>query len=171
VYYLFLATIEGQTMEPKDLASIAISIIAALISLASIIIASRLVKKQASVQAWITNHQLLNTTAGMLIANQDLLKILGIEPEEIAKDGITPSEIVFIITSLDASSARQTISGNRRVTLTEFRKNFLRNDKVRTAWKKYLKDKTFDSSPWTEAVDAYIADFESTENASQTKKA
>jgi hypothetical protein len=158
-------------MESKDLWAVAISVISVGISVVSIMIAIRSVKKQTNIQAWITNHQLLNRAAGMLIADHGLLKILGIEPEEIMRDGITPSEIVFINISLDASSAMHRISGNKRVILTEYRKNFLRNAKVRTAWRKYLKNRTFSPSPWTEAVDAYIADFESTENASQTKKA
>jgi|HubBroStandDraft_6_1064221.scaffolds.fasta_scaffold734613_2 hypothetical protein len=147
-------------LEPKDYATIAISITSVVISVASIMIAIRSAKKQTYTQAWITNLQLLNRATGMLIADHDLLKIIGIEPEEIMKDGITPSEIVFINASLDASEAMYLISGDK--SITEFRKNFLRNVKVRTAWKKYLKNKAFSPSSWSEAVDAYIADFEST---------
>ena len=178
-------------MEPKDLASLAISIISAVISVCSLMTAARsaekqrnlqawitekqtnmqarLTEKQMNTQAWITNLQLLNSTAGMLIANHDLLKILGIEPDKIMKDGITPSEIVFINASLDASEAMYLVSGDK--SITEYRKNFLRNDKVRTAWKKYLRNKTFSPSPWSEAVDACVADIESAENESNTAKA
>jgi len=140
-----------------------------VISVASIMIAIRSAKKQTNTQAWITNLQLLNRATGMLIADHGLLKIIGIEPEEIMKDGISPSEIVFINASLDASEAMYLISGDK--SITEFRKNFLRNAKVRTAWKKYLKNKAFSPSPWADAVDKYITNFESKGNAPQTKEA
>jgi hypothetical protein len=126
-------------------------------------------KKQTNMQGWITNLQLLNGTTGMLFADHDLLKILGIEPEEIMRDGITPSEIIFINASLDASEAMYLVSRDK--SMTEYRKSFLRNAKVRMAWKKYLKKRLFSPSPWTKTVDDYIADFESAENGSQTKEA
>ncbi len=97
----------------------------------------------------------------MLIQDHSLLRIFGIEPDEVIKDGITLSELIFINTSLDASGAMEKVRGEHPVTLTEYRKNFLKNRKVRTVWKKYLRTKTFSPSQFTKAVDAYIAEFES----------
>jgi len=115
---------------------------------------------------WVTNHDLLNRARGMLIADPSLLSLLGIDPNEVIKDGITPSELIYIDTSMDASSAMHRVSG-KQLILTEYRKNFIRNQKVRTAWKKYLRDKTFSPSPFTKAVDNYIAELESCEGSSR----
>lgn len=97
----------------------------------------------------------------MLIADHSLLGILGIDSHELVRDGITPAELIYINTSLDASSVMHRITGDNPVVLTEYRQHFLRNAKVRTAWKKYLRNRTFNPSPFTKAVDTYIAEVES----------
>ncbi len=153
-------------MDTKDLLSLAISITSACISIASVIIARVALSRQREAQMWVTNYDLLNRARGMLIADPSLLSLLGIDPNEVIKDGITPSELIYIEASMDASSAMHRVSG-KQLTLTEYRKHFIRNQKVRIAWKKYLRDKTFSPSLFTKAVDDYIAKFESCEGASR----
>jgi hypothetical protein len=96
----------------------------------------------------------------MLMQDHNLLHILGSNPDDLAKDGIAPGELIFINASMDASHALYRISGKRRAVLSEYRKHFLQNDKVRRVWKKYLREGLFNKTPWTHAVDAYITEFE-----------
>ncbi len=111
-------------------------------------------------QGWIANHDLLNRANAMLVQDHSLLGILGIEPEELVKDGITPEELIFIHASMDAGHAFYRISGERYSIITGYRKNFIENPKVRLVWKKYLRDRLFGENAWTNAVDDYIAEFE-----------
>jgi len=96
----------------------------------------------------------------MLIDDHSLIEIYGIKVDDVLRDGISTNELIFIDTSLDASSAHFRISGEKECILTDYRKNFLKNSKVRTVWKKYLRNKTYSPSPWTIAVDNYIAAYE-----------
>jgi hypothetical protein len=99
---------------------------------------------------------LLARTEGMFIVNPELFQLHGIQFDELAKDGISVEELIYINCNFDAGSAYHKISGEKQVVLTSYRKNFIRNAKVRKAWKKYLRDKMFSPSPFVDAVDAYI---------------
>jgi hypothetical protein len=93
-----------------------------------------------------------------------LLEILGIDLNAVARDGLSPKELVFINTHLDASSVLYRISGEKKPKLTEYRKNFLRHPKVRLAWRNYLKARTQNPGPWMDAVDAYVKQIEAGPN-------
>jgi len=132
----------------------------AFISLASVVTLRRTLHAQRIMHSWIVNHDLRSRASGQLISDTNLLRILGIDPDELAKDGISPTELVYINMSLDASSAFYSVSTVKAVELTHFRKNFFKNGKVRLAWKKYLRETQFNESPWRLAVDEYIDKFE-----------
>ena len=146
-------------MDLKDNISLLISILSACTAVVSVIVSRRAIEKQRYVQSWLTNYDLLNRTTNMLLQDHSLLRLLGIEPDELIKDGVTPDELIFINASMDASHALYRIGGGQYNVLSEYRKNFLKNDKVRRVWKKYLRN-LFNKTPWTEAVDAYIVEFE-----------
>ncbi len=147
-------------MEMKDNITLLISISSACAAVLSVIFSKLALERQRYMQGWIANHDLLNRTNVMVMQDHSLLRILGIEPDELIKDGITPDELIFIHASLDAGHAFYRISGARYSVITGYRRNFLENPKVRLAWKKYLRDKLFGQSAWTKAVDAFIAEFE-----------
>jgi hypothetical protein len=147
-------------MDMKDNISLLISVSSACAAVLSVIFSKLTLNRQRYMQGWIANHDLLNRTTAMLVQDHSLLLILGIDPEELIKDGITPEELIFIHASLDAGHAFYRISGERYSIITGYRKNFLENLKVRLVWKKYLRDKLFGDTAWTKAVDAYIAEFE-----------
>jgi hypothetical protein len=148
-------------MDMKENITLLISILSACAAVLSVIFSKLALERQRYMQGWIANHDLLNRTNAMLMQDHSLLGILGIEPDELLKDGITPDELIFIHASMDAGHAFYRISGERYSIITGYRKNFLENPKVRLAWKKYLRDRLFGQTPWTKAVDAYIAEFES----------
>jgi hypothetical protein len=105
------------------------------------------------------NQDLLNNINNMLIVDPSLFRILGIEPDSVKADGITMSELTYIFAQLNASLAYHFTLGKRSVEFTEARKHFLQNEKVRLAWRKYLRT-AFVGSAWADAVDAYISELE-----------
>jgi hypothetical protein len=56
----------------------------------------------------------------------------------------------------EAGDLYYSIKGEHKVALRPYRKITLQNPKVRLAWRKYLDNKVFHSSPFTEAVNKYI---------------
>jgi hypothetical protein len=55
-------------------------------------------ERQRYMQGWIANHDLLNRTNSMVMQDHSLLRILGIEPDELIKDGVTPDELMPVWT-------------------------------------------------------------------------
>src|SRR5215471_3528480 len=157
-------------METKDVVSLAISLISAFISVISVIIAIRAIDKQRAAQSFVSNQDLLNRANTLLTAHQDLWRLWGIEPDDVIRDGITMSEFTYIFASLNASVAHYLISGKRHAELSDERRLFLRNPKVRLAWKRHLRNTIFSTtSSWTKAVDTYINDLESKTEMSPAK--
>ncbi len=148
-------------MDVKDIVSLAISVLSGCAAIAAVIISRATIAKQREMQKWIVHHDLLNRADGMLMDDPSLLRVMGIEPSEVMKNGLTPQELIFINAHLNASLAMTRVTGEKNVILLEQRKSFLCNEKVRVAWKKYLRNRTFSESPWSKAVDAYIAGIES----------
>jgi hypothetical protein len=145
-------------MEIRDVAS-ACSVIVAI---GAALLAWEAIRRQTRTQKWLANHQILMKTIDMTIDDPSLLDILGIDLDAVARDGLSAKELVFINTHLDASSVLYRISGEKP-KLTEYRKNFLRNPKVRLAWRNYLKGRTQNPGPWMDAVDAYVKQIEADE--------
>lgn len=143
-------------MEIRDVASLC----SVIVAIGAALVAWVAIRRQTRTQMWLANHQLLMTTSDMIIEDPKLLDMLGIDLKKVEEDGLTPKELIFINTHLDASSVLHRISGEKRPKLTEYRKNFLRHPKVRLAWHNHLRGRTTNPGPWTDAVDAYLKEFE-----------
>jgi hypothetical protein len=154
---LTLANIGARGMDTKDIITMAISATSATISVISVLIAFRSMKRQREAQSFVVNQDILNKINNMLIADPSLFLIFGIQPSLVEKDGITMSELTYIFAQLNASSTFHQIRGKQHIELTVPRKQFLQNEKVRLAWKKYLRKHMFPESGWPDVVDAYIA--------------
>ena len=158
-------------MDVKDIVSLAISVLSGSAAIAAVIISRASIAKQREMQKWIVHHDLLNQADGMLMEDPALLRVMGVEPSEVSKSGLTPQELIFINAHLNASLAMTRVTGEKNVILLEQRKSFLCNEKVRVAWKKYLRNRTFSKSPWSKAVDAHIAEIEAAGEMSNAKPA
>jgi len=157
-------------METKDIVALLINVLSVFAAVAAVIIARRAVGSQHHVQGWAVNHALLMRAAEFLVTNPELLQLHGITTENLSQDGISIEEFVYTYMNLDAGAALYKISGDKDVTLTQFRKNFIRNPKVRTMWKKYLRENLFSSTPFSLAVDAYLAEVESAQQCDEPER-
>lgn len=147
-------------MIEKDTLGLIISLISAGIATYAAIISKIAVQRQLHATKWSTNQDLLTRAREMLISNPELLTLHSIDPNELANYGITCEELVYIMHHIGAGSTFHRISGDKEIELTPFRKKFFENQKVRLAWKKYLRDNY--SNPWaySKAIDNYIATLE-----------
>ena len=80
-------------MDIKDIASLAISVLSGCAAIAAVIISRVSIAKQREMQKWIVHHDLLNRADGMLMDDPSLLRVMGIEPGELSKNGLTPLEL------------------------------------------------------------------------------
>ncbi len=144
-------------MELKDVLALVIALLSACVYVYAAFIARQSVHYMRHTQKWLANHQLLDRAREMVIENPDLLRMHGISLDELSKDGVSPQEFLYIEAQLDAASALSNIGGDHVVELTEFRKRFLENPKVQIVWKKYLRGRMFNVTPFSKAVDECIA--------------
>ncbi len=158
-------------METKDVVTLVISILSTLAAVAAVVFARRAVDSQHHVQAWAVNHALLLRAAEFLVNKPELLSLHGVTAEKLSDDGISVEEFVYIYIHLDAGAAHYRITDDKDVELTLFRKNFIRNPKVRTMWKKYLRENLFSSTPFSLAVDDYIAEIETAQQSAPADSA
>jgi hypothetical protein len=114
------------------------------------------ITQQLNTQKIVANHTLLTKSYDMINSSPELLIILGTSKEKLASDGISVEEFVFILNHFNAGTVYYQITGEKKVKLTEVRKNFLKNDKVQFVWANYLNGKFFNIGPWSKAVDEYI---------------
>ena len=147
-------------MTTNDIITVAISATSAAISVVSVLVALRSIKRQREAQTWAANQSMIIDVNRMLKDDPNLFRILGIEPDDVLKDGITMSELTFIYLQLNISSGIHFVRGSGDNELTFRNKQFLQNAKVCLAWRKYLRNNVFTKSRWSNAVDAYIAELE-----------
>lgn len=147
-------------MEAKDVAALIVWTLSACAGVAAAIVARSAVSTNRQIQKWIVNHDLLDRSRDMLIAHPDLLHLHGITPETLLEDGLSLEEIIYVNLHFDAGGAFYRIGGDRSVELTEVRKNFIRNERVRFIWKKHLRGRLFNDTPYSRAIDAYISELE-----------
>ena len=153
-------------VDAKDILSLVISLGSAAVATVAVLLSRTALNSQRHMQKWIVNHDLIARSDAMIINNNDLLTLHGIDQQKVLRDGITIIELLYICENLSASSAMINVSNDKLVTLSDYRKNFLQSDKLQIAWTKYLRGKMFSTTPWSIAVDKYIAELQ--ENKSNT---
>jgi hypothetical protein len=161
----FNASYLGCDVDIKESISIIISVFSACTAIISVIMARMAINNQRHMQGLLANHDLLSRTTNLLMQDHNLLRILGVDPKDLHENGITPEEFIFVNASMDAGHAMYRLTGKMKPEITDFRKHFLRDNKVRKIWKSYLRCKIFNKSPWTEAVDKYISEYEAEQSS------
>lgn len=133
------------------------AIISTIIAIVTIRMAVASIRRQGRTQGLLLSYDLQSRLFEMMRQDPALLEILGIDINELKKDGVRPEEFIFIDASLSTSHALYRINEQNRIELSSARRSFLKNVKVRTVWEKYLRNKLFGETTWAEAIDAHIA--------------
>jgi hypothetical protein len=147
-------------IELKDSIFLVIGIVSVIAAVTSALSARRAVRNQNEIQSWIINYTLISKTNEILIRNHNLLNLLGIDAEELASDGITPEELIYVDANMSAGHILYRVGWQKRPELTGYRKRLLNNNKVRLIWKKYLSGRLFNDTAWTRLIDRYVSEQE-----------
>ena len=94
-------------MEIRDV----VSVLSVMVALVAAGLAWEAISRQTRTQKWLANHQILMKANDMIIQDNNLIEILGIDLEAVVRDGLSVKELVFINTHLDASSVLWRIAG------------------------------------------------------------
>ena len=119
-------------------------------------LAWKAIRRQSHALKWRANHDFHAAACNLLASKPKILELHGIDPAELDRDGLSCDELIYVCLHFDAGDALYEIGGDKRVKLTPYRKYFLSNPKVRMMWKKYLRDRFFNPTPYAAAIDAYI---------------
>lgn len=148
-------------MNVRDIASLIVSILAASIAAYAAFYTRHAMRSQRTAEMWSANHEFLARLYALLLRNPELLELHGFTCDDLAQDGVSLAEFVYIYLHMDAGSALYHIGAVKKATLTEVRKQFIRDRKVRVVWQNYLRGRFFSSShPYSRAVEVYIAEVE-----------
>ena len=70
---------------------------------------------------------------------------------------VTHTELLYLIESFSAGDLFHRIDSGKSITLGYYRENLLGNKKVQKVWEKIIKRRFLSDSPFSKAVDNFIA--------------
>ncbi len=135
-------------MDIISIASASIAIIAAIISIWSLYEQRRVSKLNA-------NIAFLNVGHNQLLNNPSLLELHNIGSSDLEECMLTADEFVYILNSFYAGQGYYFIEKTKNIHLSEYRRNLLRNAKVKMAWIKLIRNKMFAESSYSKAIDHF----------------
>ena len=128
----------------------------AAVSFASALIAFTAVMGQRNVSKHSSNLERLTKATDLIPRDPELLGLHGISQQELRADGISETELIYLLYLFEAGDLYYTIEGSKNVELRPYRKVMLDQPKVRLIWCKYLNKKLFHDSAFSRAVNSYI---------------
>jgi hypothetical protein len=153
-------------VDSAAVSSLVVSALSLVVSVVSAVVAVHAMRTTTRIAAKATNLQLHNFGDEICRANPALYEFHGITLADLTREGVSPDELSYVVHSFDAAQAYHEMRSASKVTLSEYRRNMLLHPKVRKIWKLFVVGKTLNPSPFTEAVDRYIAEVERTASAS-----
>jgi hypothetical protein len=158
-------------MDPVAIVSLVMSGFSLLVGVASACVAVLAVRTSKRIAMQATTLQLHNFADQICHANPGLYELHGITTADLAREGVTPQELSYVVHSFDAGEAYYRIQNPSKVELTEYRCQMLRHPKVRKIWKAFIVGKTMSRSRFSAAVDEHIADLERKATSAQPSDA
>ena len=147
--------------------SLIISGISLVVAIVSATLAYVSVREQQRLSTNITSFSQLASAELLMEKNSDLLKLHNVDPQVLLDNEVTPSELVYVVQSFSAAEFYHRLGRDSVVTLTDYRKNLLKNHKVQMIWKKFVQGRFVACGPFSEAVDDFISNQRSETSSSQ----
>ena len=132
-----------------------ISAISAIVALSGAIITYYLVLEQKRISKFQTSYSMIIEVEKMLYDNKELLRLHNITDEDLKACNLTHKELTYILLSFDSAQVYHLIGNSRKTDISQYRQNFLDNEKVKTAWHKIIRPKMIKTSTFTKYVDHY----------------
>lgn len=129
--------------------------ISLFIAILALIIAFFTFKENGRVQRILANQTYLSDVELKMLDNPELLTLHNVDKELLNDCDINATELVYIITNLNAAAVFYRLKAKDIKGFSEYRKNFLDNPKVKKAWENIIKNKFISNKKFIEAIDKY----------------
>jgi hypothetical protein len=133
-----------------------ISYIAIAISIFSLIFAWRSIKEQRRASKNSAAYTYLVSAESMMERHPDLFELHNINSEILEECEITPIELLYLMQSFTSADLYHRIERDKKVQLSDYRKNLLSNPKVQKAWSAIIRHKLVSDSLFSIEVDKFI---------------
>ena len=136
------------------------SVVAAVISLCAAYFARKTLEANILVSRNTALVAQTDTNEQRLHDFPKLLKLYDIEETSLQNDGLEPIELLYIWSDLRQGEIfhRMDKYKNENSMISDYRGAFLRNDKVRVAFNKYIYRRLMSDSPYIKEVKRYLDD-------------
>lgn len=138
--------------------TLVISVLSTLISIAAVIIAVRSAKEQKRISKTTIHYNQILEVHKLIMSNPSLLEFHGVSQAVLNQIGITPTEFIYVMLSLEASQVYYEIENKDIINPADFslyRKTFLSNEKVKSVWQTIYRDSMTDQDHFTKAIDRF----------------
>lgn len=138
--------------------AVLIALVSALISLFSVYFARKTLEANVCVCRNATLVTYTATNEQKLLSTPKLLELYGIDESSLRSDGMEPTELLYIWCDLRQGEIYHRMDDfkNPETFITDYRGNFLKNNKVRLAFNKYIYRKLMTDSPYITKVKEYL---------------
>lgn len=121
-----------------EIISLGVAVVALLISAGATVIAGLALKEQVRITRITANYSAITTADSLLVKHPELLDLYGIDRELMEKHGVQAIEVLYLAESFHAAELYHRIQNSKSIYLSDYRKNMLRNEKVRKAWEHFI---------------------------------
>src|SRR5215216_2820006 len=135
---------------------ITFSTVALIISGIAVFYTYRSVKEQREASRSTAAYTYLAAAETLLEKYPELFELHNIDPKLSDECDVTPPELLYLMQSFVSSDLYHRLGKDRTVTLTDYRKNLLTNEKVQKVWKLIIRDNLLSPSPFSKKVDSFI---------------
>ena len=137
-----------------------IGVISAIIAVIAAGISYRNLREQKRVAKTILNITQISEAESLIFKNPKLLELHNISNDLLKECDANHEEMCYLLLSFNAAQGEYVIEDKKNISLSNYRKNLLKNEKVRKIWKRILSEKMYQESIFTKAVDEYINEVE-----------
>lgn len=138
--------------------SVIISVTSILLAAFSLMISFRTLEEERRVSQISNNYAMLGIAHNLIAETPSLLELHNISIMDLEEIGVTEYEVLYVMQSIHAAQAYYEVENKEEInhlSFTPYRKNFLRNPKVKVIWQNIMKDKLISDSPLSHAIDAF----------------
>ena len=152
----------GQYKREKSMIDlgIIIGIISAIIAVIAAGISYRYVREQKRVTKINLNITQISEAESLIFKNPKLLELHNVSNDLLKQCDANHEEVCYLLLNFNAAQGEYLVENEKNISLSNYRKNLLNNEKVRKIWKRILRRKMYQKSRFTKAVDEYINEIE-----------
>jgi hypothetical protein len=139
------------------------SAFAVVVSIVSLVISYISIREQRNASKSTAAYAYLATAETLLEHHPELFQLHNIDEKLLDECNVSHVELLYLMQSFVSSDLYHRVGQDKDVTLSDYRKNLLSNQKVQKVWKIIIRDRLISPSRFSNEVDKYIERQESLE--------